>query len=89
MENFEAKDAWLVVDGKKVMNLNINDEQFYGWGDLAIKKNGLKSMKYVKYGHGKWMPKYDPSLTAIAKSLSHFFRSLDKAMRIIAKHYKI
>ena len=53
MENFEAKDAWLVVDGKKVMNLNINDEQFYGWGDLAIKKNGLKSMKYVKYGHGK------------------------------------
>ena len=46
-------------------------------------------MKYVKYGHGRWMPKYNPSLTAIAKSLSHFFRSHDKAMRIIAKHYKI
>lgn len=56
MENFEAKDAWLVVDGKKVMNLNINDEQFYGLGDLAIKKKGIKSMKYVKYGHGKWQP---------------------------------
>ena len=34
MKNYDAKDAWLVVDGKKVMNLNINDEQFYGFGDV-------------------------------------------------------
>lgn len=33
MKNYDAKDAWLVIDGKKVMNLNINDEQFYGLGD--------------------------------------------------------
>lgn len=54
-KDYDAKDAWLVVDGKKVMNLNINDEPFYGLGDLAINKNGLKSMKYYKYGHGKWI----------------------------------
>lgn len=55
MKDYDAKDAWLVVDGKKVMNLNINDEQFYGLDDSAINKNGLKSMKYYKYGHGKWI----------------------------------
>lgn len=54
-KDYDAKDAWLVVDGKKVMNLNINDEQFYGLGDLAINKNGLKNMRYYKYGHGKWI----------------------------------
>ena len=33
MKEYDAKDAWLEVDGKKVMNLNINGEQFYGFGD--------------------------------------------------------
>lgn len=33
MKDYDAKDAWLAVDGKKVMNLNINDEEFYGFDD--------------------------------------------------------
>ena len=33
MKEYDAKDAGLEVDGKKVMNLNINGEQFYGFGD--------------------------------------------------------
>lgn len=33
MKEYDAKDAWLELDGKKAMNLNINDEQFYGLGD--------------------------------------------------------
>lgn len=36
MENFEAKDAWLVVDGKKVMNLNISDGLYYGFNDGKV-----------------------------------------------------
>ena len=40
-------------------------------------------MKYVKYGHGKWMPKPDPFLTK--KALNHFYKSLGKVGIIALK----
>lgn len=49
-------------------------------------------MKYVKYGHGKWMPKpdlvlMDPALTK--RAVKQFCKAFVKAMQNIAKHYKI
>lgn len=44
-------------------------------------------MKYVKYGHGKWMPKPDPALTK--RAVKQFCKAFVRAMQNVAKHYKI
>lgn len=62
-KDYDAKDAWLVVDGKKVMNLNINDEQFYGLGDVDwhlpkdnSNQNRQRLLEDFKYKHCQPIP---------------------------------
>lgn len=49
-------------------------------------------MKYVKYGHGKWMPKPEPAFMDPArdkKRISEFCKAFVRAMQTLAKHSKI
>lgn len=58
----------------------------------VVTESGLNNMKYVKYGHGRWMPKPDPAFMDPAwakRAVKQFCKAFVKAMQNIAKHYKI
>lgn len=49
-------------------------------------------MKYIKEGHGKWMPKPEPAFMDPAwdkKRISEFCKAFVRAMQKLAKHSKI